>query len=494
MSVHSRGAVLPTADDNYPDLCSTEVAQIFAWACYLIGDVLEAESPGLVKRMEAEVLRRVILPYIERDDYWWMGFTEDRINNWNPWCNSNIIQTAALMNFEPELRARVIERACQSLDIYFDRYPMDGACDEGPMYWGAAGGGFATCVELLKELTHGAIDGSKAEKLKNIGTYFSKVHIHGDWMVDYADGDAHVGVGAGVYRFGKLIGDEALIRFGAMAEASPPAIYSWFPVYGYLITMFDAAERKAADARAPYIKRAWFGDCQILCARENAGSEKGFFLSAKAGNNWESHNHNDVGNLIVFLDGKPLFIDLGTEEYKVQTFSPQRFELWYLQSQYHNCPTINGIMQHENRPYKAAWAKYERTDSRDTVTMDIAGAYPIETNAESFVRSVSLKRGDNAAVTVTDEYRFNEPPTQGTAWNWMTLYEPKLTEEGIVIDCEGSAAVLKYDRDKLCAVIEEKPLEDSRLRQNWGGRVYRVVLTQKQPEISGAASFEIVRR
>src|SRR2546430_9673482 len=39
------------------------------------------------------------------------------------------------------------------------------------------------------------------------------------------------------------------------------------------------------------------------------------FRSAWGGHNAQSHNHNDVGNFIVYGDGRPVLIDLGVETY-----------------------------------------------------------------------------------------------------------------------------------------------------------------------------------
>jgi hypothetical protein len=81
------------------------------------------------------------------------------------------------------------------------------------------------------------------------------------------------------------------------------------------------------DARPPLLRDVWFDELQVMAAREQAGSAAGFYVSAKGGHNDESHNHNDVGSFVVYLDGKPLLVDPGVETYNIKTFSPQRYEL-----------------------------------------------------------------------------------------------------------------------------------------------------------------------
>ncbi len=494
LNMREKNFALPDEADNYVDLCSSETAQLFGWICALVGEELDQEDTGIRQRMEQEVLRRVIKPYLDRDDYWWMGFTPTRINNWNPWCNMNIIQTCACMGFPPELKAAVLEKLCRSLDVYIERYSDDGACDEGPMYWGAAGMGLGKCVELLKWLTHGAVDGSGLEKLQKIGAYFAKVHIHDDWFVDYADGDAKVPVEPGVYRLGKFLKNDALTALGRYAKPGRPDVHSWFQTYDHLAGLFDAEERQSAPAKAPYLEKAWFDVCEVLCAREQEGSEKGFSLSAKGGSNIESHNHNDIGNFILFLGGKPLFIDLGTEDYSLKTFSAERFSLWYLQSQYHNCPTIAGVLQHDGGEYFARDTRYEDGGSEDRIQLDIAPAYPEEAKAEKWLRSIQLSRGECPKVLVTDDWKASGSGV--TSYNFMSQAEPFLNGNGKVeYHCgEGSDAVLEYDGEALEAVVERIPLRDARLRRNWGEAVYRLVLKEKQPGILGAKRQFIVQR
>ena len=74
------------------------------------------------------------------------------------------------------------------------------------------------------------------------------------------------------------------------------------------------------------------------------GSAEGLCLAAQGGTNGQSHNHNDVGNFVVYADGLPAIIDVGVETYTAKTFSSPRYGIWTMQSAYHNCPTIDGVM------------------------------------------------------------------------------------------------------------------------------------------------------
>ena len=84
---------LPDVEAEYPyvDLFAAETASLLAWASYLLKDRLDEVSRLIARRIRYEVERRVLRPYREVDDFWWMGFEPEkhgRPNNWNPWCNA----------------------------------------------------------------------------------------------------------------------------------------------------------------------------------------------------------------------------------------------------------------------------------------------------------------------------------------------------------------------------------------------------------------------
>ena len=469
---------IPDESDEEIDLCSSETATLLSWVLYLLKDRLDQVSTRICTRLKRHVNDRIIKTYLNRNDYWWMGFSDSRANNWNPWCNANIIVCTLLVVDDPELRAELLYKAMRSLDCYFEAYVDDGCCDEGPMYWGAAGAGLNTCVELLAHASGGIITGATDEKFRRIGQYISKVFIDGNYFVNYADGDALVTPKASAYRFGKALGDTGMMALGAMGKAASPAIYNWFNGYGYLMEIFYSDERVNCTYPLPYIKDSWMWVAGVITARENESAE-GLFLSAKAGNNNESHNHNDVGNFIVYADGKPVLLDIGTEEYRAQTFSPERYEIWYTQSQYHNCPGVNGVMQHVGAEYAAKDVKYEADGVRTALSMELVDTYPKESGIASWWREVALER-DKKQICLTDAFEL-KAKTDDVCRYFMTNRTPVDKGGEVHLVKEGErTAVMTYDAATTQAIIEEIPIEESRVKRNWGDMMYRVVLKERE--------------
>ena len=69
------------------------------------------------------------------------------------------------------------------------------------------------------------------------------------------------------------------------------------------------------------------------------------------------------------------------ETYTRKTFSAQRYEIWTMQSAYHNLPTINGVMQKDGREFAARDVRYRADERIAELSMDIAAAYPKEAGA-----------------------------------------------------------------------------------------------------------------
>jgi hypothetical protein len=397
-----------------------------------------------------------------------------------------------ILDFGELEREKAFTRIAQSLDKYIETYSPDGGCDEGPMYWGAAGGSFGACLALLRDASRGEIDIFDNEKIKQMGAYFYKVFIDNEYFVNFADGDPIVPVFPTVFYFGKNIGDDMLMRLGAMTQPWPIKFKYWFFPYDHLLDMFMAEERASYKDNPPYVKDAWLDHIHVMTAREFEGTTEGLFLSAKAGSNVESHNHNDVGSFVVYLDGKPLFIDIGTEEYKAQTFSPQRFELWFLQSQYHNCPTIGGVMQHDGKDYYSTDVSYNCGET-SIIKMDIKNAYEKRAGIVRWNRSVALVRSvDNYAdthVLIEDDFQLEN--RQPVVYNFMTHKKPKYNTYRIEIDLDGKIGVLEFDNNALDVVIEEIPLTDVRTSRNWGDLIYRILLSEKHDTAAEKRVFKI---
>lgn len=224
-----------------------------------------------------------------------------------------------------------------------------------------------------------------------------------------------------------------------------------------------------------------------MAARENA-SKEGLYLAAKGGHNAESHNHNDVGSCVLYLDGKPVLIDAGVGVYTRQTFSDERYQIWTMQSQYHNLPTINGQMQCPGAEYRAEDVRYSASDREADFSLELRAAYPAEAGISSYRRSYRLVRGAGAQapayVEIADRWTFAGEQNTLTL-NLLTAKEPKAFPDSILLDSGEGRLRLSWEGAPVTALSEWIPVADAKLSPVWGDGVWRLVLTVENPARQG---------
>lgn len=487
--------ILPNIDDPIIDLGVGEVAADLAWAWYFFNDEFDKVSPIISKRLVSELKEKVIEPYYSRDDYWWItGWGRGAVNNWTPWCNQNVLQCILLVEDDPAKKAKGIYKSMRSVDLFLNSYEDDGACSEGPSYWGAAGAKMFEYLDLLKKVTDGYVDIFGNELVKNMGRYIYRVYIgNGNNFVNFADAPARMNARAGlIYRYGQAINDDTMVAFGAflleaynVKEKAPTG--SMYPV---LTDVFGLSGWEKITPMEPLIDAYYFPDMQIAIGREHEDSNEGFYFAAKGGSNGEQHNHNDVGSFILFYNGNPVFVDAGVGTYTAKTFSGQRYDIWTMQSLYHNVPAINGVAQKEGGTFKATDAQFKAGKKGVDFSVDIAKAYPVEANVNSWVRSYSLQRGKQQFV-ISDHYRLNSASTGGSV-NFVTDLESHLEKPGLLILKGFDFAVsLTYDPKQLSAKVESIAIDDNKLANAWGDELHRLVFDMNGQNSTGGVSFTV---
>lgn len=473
LGAQKAGVGLGDVTDPIVDLFAAETASLLAWTDYLVGPKLAAASPLIPERIRLEIDRRILTPCLARD-FSWMGFPDRAVNNWNPWICSNWLTSALLMERDEKRRAAAVHKIVRCLDNFLNGYADDGGCDEGPGYWSRAGASLFDCLELLGRGSGGALDGLSLPLVHQIGLYICRAHIHNEWYTNFADAPARVyPAGDLVYRFGQRVDDKTMMGHGAFCafyrdEAGIPGD----SIGRQLPALFHLAELRKAPRAQALLREAWLAGIQVMTARAQDGSPRGLYLAAQGGHNAESHNHNDVGNFLVYANGVPAIIDVGVETYTAKTFSSKRYEIWTMQSAYHNCPTIDGVMQSPGRQFAASEVSYQPGELR----MNIATAYPKEAGLESWRRTFRLDRERNQVV-IRDDYALARAAKEIT----LTLMTPCR----VSLEAPGKlslAGTLRVEYDPaLTPAVEEIPLEDSRLRGAWGERLYRILLRATNP-------------
>ncbi len=456
----------PLPDPARPviDLFAAETAAGLAVTASLIGDALDAAAPGIVRRIDHEIETRITRPYLDRH-FWWMGNGDEPMNNWTAWCTQNVLISTFTRPTGQTVRRAVIAKAAESLDAFLKDYGDDGACDEGPHYYRHAALSLFGALTVMEAVAPNVFARLwRAPKIRNMAEYIVHTHVHGSWYINFADASAVLEpCGAREFLFGKAVGLPSLCALAASDAARDPAperpdeINLW-----HRLLALTAAPEMAAYGEPPVAARdIYYPSCGLFIARDDR-----FVLAVKAGDNGDGHNHNDVGSVTVYKDGRPLLIDVGVETYTASTFSAERYDIWTMQSAFHNLPTFDGVQQSAGAAFAARNVAVDLGEQVAAIDMDIAGAYPPEARVRHYRRSVRLVKG--AAVEIADHYD-GELPAE---LSLMFGREPTLSAGRIVVGDLGEIALSGAGEPR----IEPITITDARLRLAWPERIFRVLV------------------
>jgi len=476
------GAGLPDVSKPFVDLFTGETASLLATVDYIMGERFEKMAQQIRPRIHYEIEQRFFTPLMTVD-HAWMGMdkTKRRPNNWNPWICSNWLNTLLLVEKDSKKKTEMVQRIVSILDNYLNPHPQDGGCDEGPAYWDGASAALFDNLTLLNQLSNGGFNYTYRDSLiRNLASYIYKVEISKGYFINFSDASPQVGINASMaWHFGKEIEDKKMMEFAAyFRKDEVPVENNYEKSFRFFFDIFTRAEFEKIPGRLPYPRDVWFPNLEVIATRDCEGSDKGWFVGAKGGNNDESHNHNDVGNYMVYYDGLPLLIDVGRGTYTARTFSAQRYEIWSNCSNYHNTPSINGVQQKDGPEFKAQKAAFKSDNKSSLFTLDISGAYPVEANVKSWLRSIRLDRGKG--VSIREDYSLSK--SADITNHLMTCCKVDNSQKGKLVltqsrkNEEAKTFIISYDAKCWTASVELVPMnnpEDENIKKSWGGNTIR---------------------
>jgi len=489
--IQKSGSGLPDVEHPVVDLFAAETAANLALADYFVARELDSVSPLIRRRIYYEVNRRIFIP-LRSAKYDWMGKgdTNTKLNNWAPWIMSNYLTAALLLEKDSGKRIQYVSKAIQLTDQYINGIGEDGGCEEGPHYWSFGPACVLDVLDLLSRATNGRMDIYKEEIIRNMGAYIYRTHISGNYFVNV--GDSHPEENPEpvmVWRFGKAVADNKLRSFGVWLFNRQDASSIINQGFHRSRALFDLVNLKEINKDNEVYKddnETWLPNVQLMSARFS----NGMFVAAHGGNNGESHNHNDVGDFLIYADGDPVIIDVGSGTYTAKTFSKDRYKLWFNASAFHNLPTINDEQQQDGVLHAAHDVHYSLEKHQTVLAMDIGKAYSAELGITAWKRKISA---DDQSITIADSFALKKPLTALTQ-TFMTVCTANIDQPGIILFTteHGNKVSLHYDSDWY-VTQETMPLtteEEQGLKTTWHNKVItRVLLTCRSPKPSGRFEF-----
>ncbi len=416
-------------DAQVIDLFAAETGEALTEILSLVGNLL---SPIVVARVRREVKVRIFDRYYE--NYWWKKGT----NNWTAVCAGSCGIAAIYEMRDNAALAKLLDSVLKSMTCFLSGFPEDGTCLEGIGYWEYGFGYFSAFAETLRRRTEGRINLFEDEKIGRIAAFSQKCVFEGGLGVSFSDADGSASRSlAHISFYGKMYPDfpkpsrayrlKTFQRHGCFRFALMLRSLVW--------TTDETLPEEEGNVAGTYL----LPDAQWYIST----SENGTSLIAKAGNNAEPHNHNDIGVFEIYRHGEILLYDIGKGEYTKDYFSSKRYDFFCCSSRSHSVPIVNGTYQLDGKTHAA----HDVTLREDGMSADIAAAYG-DATLLSLVRDLHFDR-KSGALRLTDTYRFSEMPSSVTE-RFIATTEPKLTGEGIVtVISGGEALTIAYDAARL---------------------------------------------
>ena len=491
--------LLPDVTAPILDLFACETGALLAVIYHLMHEELDQISPLISAFMLQRIHERIIEPYLH-SHFWWMGNEEEPMCNWTIWCTQNILLTAFLTPQDASVRDRIMKQACYSIDCFLKDYGEDGCCEEGAQYYRHAGLCLLGALDIMNAVTDNAfLHLYQHEKIRNIASYLLNVHISGPYYANFADCSPIAGrAGVREFLFGKRTQNEDLMLFAAVdyneSDENEQLLTNEINLFYRLQTVFTYAEINSFYHQALQTSQErglhelqiqhrdlYYESIGLFLVRDDEWA-----LAVKAGCNDDSHNHNDTGSLIIYKNGKPFLIDVGVESYTKKTFSLDRYDIWTMQSAYHNLPTFllpNEIAANSGRPreiMQSAGADFKAQVQNvsicpggvSSITMDLAQCYPADALLNSYVRKVTFtpKQG----ILLHDIY----DGALDCSISLMLYEKPIITDQVIQVGSLGTIVIPKG-----CTCITECiPITDARLKTAWKHDIYRILLYPAEHE------------
>ena len=477
---------MPDWREQIIDLGSGNYGSMLAWVYYFFHDTFDKADPVISLRLRHELQERILDPFMENDKEWWMAFywkPGEIINNWNPWCNSNVLQCYLLLEDDRDKLTDAVWRTMQSVDKFINFVKSDGACEEGTSYWGHAAGKMYDYLQILSDGTNGKVSLFNNPMIRRMGEYISRSYVGDGWVVNFADASAKGGGDAPlIYRYGRAVGSEEMMQFAAyLLKGKRPTIPLGNDAFRTLQCVLLNKELEQTEAAHKVPACTWYPETEFCYLTNNSG----WCLATKGGFNNESHNHNDAGTFSLYINNTPMFIDAGVGTYTRQTFSSERYSIWTMQSNYHNLPMINGVPQRFGQEYKATNVVCK--EKQRYFSADISTAYPEEAAVNSWTRAYKL---ENKRLVITDKFSLKETKAANQV-NFLVWGDIDISKAGKVSITVGDEhATLEYPTN-FKATLETIELPDTRLSNVWGKQIYRIVLTDSQKKLEGSYKFVI---
>lgn len=407
----------------------------------------EAWTEAQRETLRAAIVKHGFTPGLKvyEKNNWWASAR----HNWNQVCNGGLGMGAlALADVEPELAGRILNAGLNSIQIAMAEFAPDGACIEGPGYWGYATTYNFVFLAALQSALGTDFRLSTFPGVEQTGWYPLHVTSPTGETFNYADSGSGRIRGAQLFWLARRFQQPVFAWFEARNEHPHPLDLLWF----------TPQQTDPAKTGTPLDK--YFRDSEAVTLRGSWSDANATFVGFKAGKNNANHGHLDVGNFVLDALGERWAMDFGHDDYNLPGyFGNQRWDYYRLRAEGHNTLVVNPGKSADQKPAVTKIQRFESKPDRAFALGDLRAAVAPE--AKRAERGVALL--ERQRVLVQDELLTDQP-----AEVWWFMH----TEAKVELNQSGTIATLQRGGKKLTAqivlptearfeVMKAEPLPDS---------------------------------
>ena len=380
--------------------------------------------------------------------HWWIAGT----NNWNQVCHAGMSAAAiAVADLEPELAARVLNRAIENVPKSGHGYAPDGAYPEGPMYWGYGTTFHVVLAAALQEFFGTAHGLDELPGFRETAGYLSEVTGPSGLFFDYSDAKEKRGLEVALFWFARRFQQPDVVR----ADLAKLDDY---------LSGYDAGKSSSGGLRLlamallwrdPSMENGdsssslnWLGRGQNPVAVHRSALEdpSATFVAVKGGSPSLSHAHMDAGSFVLESDGVRWAVDLGMQDYESleskgiklweKNQNGERWTIFRLGPESHNILRFNWEPQFVDG--NGRFVRFQSDDPKPHSVVDLTSLY--RDQVKDVFRGVMLLR--DKSVLFQDEWTTAGKPVDVT-WQMLTRAKVTVLPGNIRLEQEGQSLTLR---------------------------------------------------
>ena len=444
------------------DLFSAETAQTLCEILIIHEDKIDKLLWNHIKK---QIEDRVISPFINKNWGW-----ETATHNWSAVCGG-CIGIIALLREKDEKQKLILDRVEKSLECYLNGFGNDGATVEGIGYW-SYGFGYYIYYKALKNEIYIKDSEEDINKIKAIANFHQSIQISEKIFLPFSDVPPSMTLPSGLISYLNNKYDSKIPLIKRISSFDFDHCYRWAHVSRNLWwTSENILNQKLSDISL------YFEDAMWMVNRKN-----NIFFAIKGGNNNEPHNHNDMGNFVIAIDGEIILTDLGAGAYTKGYFRSERYTYHHTRSYWHSVPLINECEQEETQEKSNVFNNI--TNDYMEFDIDLTSAYNAA-NINKFCRKTKFDNREN--MLMIEDYILGEHITSINE-GFISYIEPEVIKEGKII-WKGSRGnlILSYDNNEFSYFIEKEEMSN---HYNELINVYRLGLIRQDKDIETTMVFK----